>query len=278
VEDSKLNQCDSYLDALVRLVETLRGKDGCPWDKKQTPGSVGVYLIEEVFELVEAIRQGDPREIQEELGDVLFHIVFIARLFQETGQFDLQDVAGAITNKMIRRHPHVFGDRTVSSSEEVIQNWHQIKRNERKSSQNPSIFDSVPASLPSLMRAYRISDRAAKSGFEWTELAGETQNPEGLPQRLKSAMGQQDKDLQSEEFGQMFFALANMCRRANIHPETALAGTIKKFEQKVQEMQDLIADSKQELEALSPAQKAEIWQKLNYPEYRDSVKGCAEDG
>ncbi len=278
MEDSKLNQSDSYLDALVRLVETLRGKDGCPWDKKQTPGSVGVYLIEEVFELVEAIRQGDPREIQEELGDVLFHIVFIARLFQEAGQFDLQDVAGAITNKMIRRHPHVFGDRTVSTREEVIQNWHQIKLNERKSSQNRSIFDSVPASLPSLMRAYRISDRAAKSGFEWTELAGETQNPDDLPQRLKSAMGQQDKDRQSEKFGQLFFALVNMCRRANIHPETALAGTIKKFEQKVQEMQDLIADSKQELEALSPAQKAEIWQKLNYPEHRDSVKGLAEDG
>jgi tetrapyrrole methylase family protein/MazG family protein len=265
VEDSKINQSDSYLDALVRLVATLRGENGCPWDKKQTPTSVGVYLIEEVFELVEAIQQGDPGEIQEELGDVLFHIVFIARLFQEAGQFDLQDVAEAITNKMIRRHPHVFGDRTVSSSEEVIQNWHKIKLNERKSSQNPSIFDSVPASLPSLLRAYRISDRAAKSGFEWTEMTEELQNPDDLPQRLNAAMGQQDEDLQSQEFGRLFFALVNICRRAKIHPETALAGTIKNFEQKVQKMQDLIADGKQGLEDLSPAQKAEIWQKINYP-------------
>jgi MazG family protein len=265
VEDSKLNQSDSYLDALVRLVAMLRGENGCPWDKKQTPVSVGVYLIEEVFELVEAIQQGDPGEIQEELGDVLFHIVFIARLFQEAGQFDLQDVAAAITKKMIRRHPHVFGDRTVSSSEEVIQNWHEIKLNERKPSQNPSIFDSVPTSLPSLMRAYRISDRAAKSGFEWTEMTAEYENPDDLPQRLKAALGQQDQDLQSQEFGQLFFMLVNICRRAHIHPETALAGTIKKFERKVQEMQDLIADSKQELEALSPAQKAEIWQKIKTP-------------
>jgi tetrapyrrole methylase family protein/MazG family protein len=263
VEDSKLNQSDSFLDALVRLVATLRGKNGCPWDKKQTPASVGVYLVEEVFELVEAIQQGESREIQEELGDVLFHIVFIARLFQEAEQFDLQDVAEAITNKMIRRHPHVFGDRTVSSSEEVIQNWHQIKLSEKKSSQNPSIFDSVPASLPSLMRAYRISDRAAKSGFEYTDLTAEFQNPDELPQRFKAAMGQQDEDLKSREFGRLFFALVNFCRRAKIHPETALAGAINNFEQKVEKMQDLIADSKQGLEDLSPAQKAEIWQKIN---------------
>ena len=263
MEDTKINQPDGFLDALLRLVETLRGKNGCPWDKKQTPRSVSVYLVEEVFELVEAIEKGDAVEIQEELGDVLFHIVFIARMFQEAGQFELQDVAEGVTNKMIRRHPHVFGDRTVSGSEEVIQNWHKIKLNERKSSQNASTFDSVPASLPSLMRAYRISDRAAKSGIEWTEMTAECQNPDGLPQRIKAALRQQDKDLQSQEFGQLLFALVNICRRAKIHPETALAGTLKKFERQVKKMQDLIADTKQDLEDLSPAQKAEIWHMIN---------------
>jgi len=264
VEDSKINQPDSFLDALLRLVATLRGKNGCPWDKKQTPRSVSVYLVEEVFELAEAIEKGDPGEIREELGDVLFHIVFIAGMFQETGQFDLRDVTEGITAKMIRRHPHVFGDRTVSGSEEVIQNWHKIKLNERKSSQNPSIFDSVPVSLPSLMRAYRISERAAQSGIEWTEVTGESQNPDELPQRLKAALRQPDRDSQSQEFGQLLFALVNICRRAKIHPETALAGTIKKFEQQVKKMQVLIADSKQDLEDLSPEQKAEIWHKINH--------------
>ena len=213
--------------------------------------------------MVEAIEKGDAGEIQEELGDVLFHIVFIARMFQEAGQFELQDVAEGITHKMIRRHPHVFGGRTVSGSEEVIQNWHKIKLNERKSSQTPSIFDSVPASLPSLMRAYRISDRAAKSGIEWTEMDVESQNPDGMPQRIKAALRQQDKDLQSQEFGQLLFALVNICRRAKIHPETALAGALKKFERQVKKMQDLIADTKQDLEDLSPLQKTEIWQKIN---------------
>jgi len=134
-----------------------------------------------------------------------------------------------------------------------------MKLNERKSSQNSSIFDSVPASLPSLMRAYRISDRAAKSGIEWTEMTADPQDPDGLPQSINAALRQQDKDLQSQEFGQILFALVNICRRAKIHPETALAGTLKKFERQVKKMQDLIADAKQDLEDLSPAQKAEIW-------------------
>jgi tetrapyrrole methylase family protein/MazG family protein len=185
-------------------------------------------------------------------------------MFQEAGQFDLQDVAEGVTHKMIRRHPHVFGDRTVSGSEEVIQNWHRMKLSERKSSQNPSIFDSVPASLPSLMRAYRISDRAAKSGIEWTEMAAESQNPDELPQRLKAALRQQDKDLQSQEFGRLLFALVNICRRAKIHPETALAGTIREFERQVKKMQDWITDSKQDLEDFSAAQKAEIWHKISH--------------
>jgi MazG family protein len=262
VENSQINQTDSSLEALIRLVATLRGENGCPWDKKQTPRSVAVYLIEEVFELAEAIEKGDTGEIREELGDVLFHIVFIARMFQEAIQFDLQDVAEEITNKMIRRHPHVFGDRTISGSEEVIQNWHQIKLNERKSSQKPSIFDSVPAGLPSLMRAYRISDRAARSGIEWSEMTGESQNPDELPLRLKAVLRQPDKDLQSQEFGQLLFALVNICRREKIHPETALAGTVRKFEQRVKRMQDLIADSEQVIEDLSVAQKAEIWRKI----------------
>ena len=263
MENSKLNHSESHLTALSRLVATLRGKKGCPWDKMQTPRSVSVYLIEEVFELAEAIMKGDPGEIREELGDVLFHIVFIARMFQEDGQFDLQDVAEAITTKMIRRHPHVFGDRTVSDSEEIVQNWHKIKRDEKKSSPNSSLLDSVPAGMPSLMRAYRVSDRAAKSGVEWTEMNTGFQNPDELRQRLKAALRQQDEELRFEAFGHLLFALVNICRRAKIHPETALASAVHKFEQKVKKMQDLIADGEQGLEDLTAAQKAQIWQKID---------------
>ena len=250
MEDSELNQTDSFVDELFRLVATLRGKDGCPWDKKQTPRSVSVYLLEEVFELTDAIEKGDAGEICEELGDVLFHIVFIARMFQEAGEFDLQDVARGITNKMIRRHPHVFGNQTVNGSEEVIQNWHKIKLNEKKSSQKTSVFDSVPGNLPSLMRAYRISDRAAKSGLRYTEMAGGTQNPEEFMAGLEGALKQQDQELQSQEFGELLFTLVNICRLAKIHPETALAGTVKRFELQAKKMEELISGKNQELDDL----------------------------
>ena len=250
----------------MRLVATLRGKNGCPWDKKQTPDSVSAYVIEEVYELTEAIEKGEPEEIREELGDVLFHIAFLARMFQEAGLFDLEDVAEGITRKMIRRHPHVFGERTVSGSEEVIQNWHQIKQDEKQSSRKASIFESVPSNMPSLMRAYRILDRAAKSGIEFSEMPGEVSCTQDLPEISKTTSGRQDDDLPEEDFGQMLFALINSCRRAGIHPETALSGTIRQFESRAQRMLDMIDDRCQNLEDLSPDQKAEIWSKIsNHP-------------
>jgi tetrapyrrole methylase family protein/MazG family protein len=178
VENSKLAPTHSFLDDLIRLVKTLRGKHGCPWDQKQTPRNAAVYLIEEVFELVDAIEIGNPEHIREELGDVLFHIVFIARMFQELGKFDLSDVAQSITEKMIRRHPHVFAEENVKTSEEIVENWHKIKLSENKSTGKQSSLDSVPAQLPALIRAYRISDRLAKTGFDWLEVDDALENVE----------------------------------------------------------------------------------------------------
>ncbi len=265
MEYSKITQSDSYLTALSKLVARLRGEHGCPWDKKQTPRSVSVYLIEEVFELAEAIEKGDTGDIREELGDVLFHVVFIARMFQEAGQFDLQDVAEAITAKMIRRHPHVFGDQTVSNSEEVIQNWHQIKRDEKKTSSDYSILDSVPAGLPSLMRAYRILDRAAKSGVDWTDINAELQDPDELLQKLTFALRQKDQELRRDAFGDLLFDLVNICRQANTHPESALAGAVHRFERKVKKMQARAAEHEQSLNDLPAAQKAQVSKKIDDP-------------
>ena len=263
MENSKIIKDDSFLNALVRLVATLRGENGCPWDKKQTPESVSAYIIEEVYELADAIEKGEPQEIREELGDVLFHIVFLARMFHEAGLFDLEDVAEGITGKMIRRHPHVFGEQTVSGSEEVIQNWHQLKQKEKQSSRKASLFESVPANMPSLMRAYRILDRAAKSGIEFSEMPGEGRFTQELPQKLKNTLDRQKDDLQSEDFGQLLFALIDICRRTGIHPETALAATIRQFETRVKRMLDILEQRRQNLEDLSPDQKAEIWSKFS---------------
>jgi MazG family protein len=205
VEDSKLAPKHSYLDDLVRLVKILRGKHGCPWDKKQTPRNAAVYLIEEVFELADAIEAGNPEHIREELGDVLFHIVFIARMFQERGEFDLSDVAQSIIEKMIRRHPHVFGEENVKTSEEIVENWQKIKLSERKSTGKQSSLDSVPVQLPALIRAYRISDRVAKTGFDWLEIDEALENVEQELAGLKAILNTQNSAILSQKLGDFLF-------------------------------------------------------------------------
>ena len=262
MEDSKLERKASFADKLLQIVKILRGKEGCPWDKKQTPRSVSVYLVEEAFELADAIQSGNPEQICEELGDVLFHIVFISGMFEECGDFNLDDVAQAITAKMIRRHPHVFGDQKINSSEEVIKNWHRIKLEEKAASEEHSLLDSVPAKLPTLMRAYRILDRAAKSGFEWTDTAGGSQDIRQALEKVKSGTIHPVKELSSQEYGDLLFALVNSARLAKIHPDTALAGSVKKFERRFRKMEELISESRREFEDISLEEKTLIWEKI----------------
>jgi len=262
VEHSKLNQLHESMTALTRLVDTLRGENGCPWDKKQTPETVSIYLIEEVFELADAIEVGNPDQIREELGDVLFHIVFIARMFRERDEFDLARVAQTITDKMVRRHPHVFGDKKVDSSDEVIQNWHKIKLDENKSSPPQSLLDSVPVKLPALMRAYRISDRVARGGCDWGDMTADLQGVEAELDGLKAAIENQDSSLISKKYGDLLLTLVNVARRAKIHPESALAAAVKKLELQFKKVEALVAESQREFEEISRQEKKEIWEKI----------------
>jgi tetrapyrrole methylase family protein/MazG family protein len=262
MEEPPLNQTPGALGDLCRLVQTLRGENGCPWDKKQTPESVSIYLIEEVFELVDAIESGSVEDICEELGDVLFHIVFIARMFEESGKFDLFQAARSINEKMIRRHPHVFGDKEVNSSAEVIQNWHKIKLTEKKIDKNQSLLESLPAKLPALIRAYRISDRAAKSGLEWTETAENQKNPASVAGELLEALKDNDSRLASRQFGDMLFALINLARLAEIHPEKALTGSVKIFEKRFRKMEEIVAESRRDFDDVSKEEKKRIWLKV----------------
>ena len=176
------------LKALFALVESLRGEHGCPWDKKQTPRTMLIYLIEEMYELADAIESNRAEDVREELGDVLFHIVFIARLFQETDQFSIYDVAGEITDKMIRRHPHVFGTARVDNTDEVRQNWHKIKQDEKKKGSKISVTDSVPKKLPALLRSYQICERTARSGFDWGDSENLILKLESELSKLKQAL------------------------------------------------------------------------------------------
>lgn len=264
------------ISALIRLIERLRGENGCPWDRKQTPRTLVVYLIEEVYELVDAIESKSPEDVCEELGDVLFQILFIAHLYQEAGHFDLQDAARRNTRKMIRRHPHVFGQETATTSEEVRQRWHTIKMTEKNHVENAGLLDSVPSGLPALIRAYRISERAARAGFDWKTISGVMEKVEEEWAEFKSEVDkipqsglQQDSKAHEKlslEFGDVLFTLVNVARFAKLHPETSLADSTRKFEKRFRHMEQAIAQNSRQLDSVSYTELNNLWEKAKKAE------------
>ena len=249
--------------ALNRLIETLRGENGCPWDKKQTPGTMMLYLMEEIYELAEAIESGDPDLICEELGDVFFQILFIARLFEEAGKFNIEDVARVNTEKMIRRHPHVFGDAVVTDAEQVKDRWQKIKMKEKNNVKKNSVLDSIPVNLPALMRAYRISERAARTGFDWDDLPGVMKKVEEEWGELKAELnknGDGKKEDIALEFGDVMFTLVNVARFARIHPETALTNSTRKFEKRFKHMESVVSKEGKKIDEASRDEMDRLWE------------------
>ena len=237
MEDSEIKSEKDSINGLIAIVESLRGDPGCPWDKKQTPRSMLIYLIEEMYELADAIESNRAEEVREELGDVLFHIFFITRLFEEAGDFSVHDVARDITEKMVRRHPHVFGSARVDNADEVRQNWHEIKQQEKKTTPKASVLDSVPGKMPVLMRAYRLVERTARCGFNRRDRKD-----------LLDALGAEFDQLQrsvkhgpnkriSNDLGSLLLSLVHLAEHLKIHPETALSGAVRAFEMKFREME-----------------------------------------
>lgn len=266
--------------ALNELIDTLRGENGCPWDREQTPQSIALYLVEEVFELVDAIASGHAMDICEELGDVLFHVFFIARMFEEKGDFDMETVNRTIARKMIRRHPHVFGDSKINGTKEVRAQWREIKRREKENrhpgpvldSVPDSVLDSVPGGLPALMRAYRISERAAGSGFDWHDISGVMDKVEEEWAELKNELSREARsgekiDPRALEFGDVLFTLVNVARFAGFHPETALAESTAKFEKRFRLMEKMIAQKGKSLQSLPADEQQRYWDiaKRSYP-------------
>ena len=224
MENTKIKSEKDAIKALIALVESLRGDHGCPWDRKQTPKTMLIYLIEEMYEL--------------------FHIIFITRLFQETGEFSIYDVARDITEKMIRRHPHVFGTVRINNTDEIRQNWHQIQQDEKKHTIKESVLDSVPAKLPALMRAYRIGERTARYGFKWEDRESLLDRLNSEFEQLKTSIESGQKDRIENNFGSLLFSLANLARLLAIHPESALSGAVKAFEKRFRQMEKKVAEKK----------------------------------
>ena len=264
------------ISALVRLIVKLSGDNGCPWDKKQTPRTLAVYLIEEVYELVDAIESKSTEDVCEELGDVLFQILFIAHLYQKAGHFGLQDAARLNIRKMIRRHPHVFGQETAATSEEVRQRWHTIKMTEKNHAGNTGLLDSVPSGLPALIRAYRISERAARAGFDWKTISGVMEKVEEEWAEFKSEVDKlpqsglqpdsKAREKLSLEFGDVLFTLVNVARFAKLHPETSLADATRKFEKRFNHMEQAIVQNGQQIDAVSYSELNELWERAKKAE------------
>ena len=271
--EKTLNHTDPTFSDIVKLIETLRGDNGCPWDKKQTPDTMVRYLVEEAFELMDAIQSNNDADICEELGDVLFLVLFVAVQFQAAGRFDLGTLVSHNLEKMIRRHPHVFGEETAKTPESVRQRWRHIKRDEKAHQSGPAILGKVPKSLPALMRAHRISERAAHTGFDWDDIQGVMKTAEAewaeLKQELKKAADASSRKSLELEFGDVLFTLVNVARFAGFHPETALASATRKFETRFNQMEKMAQDNNTSFEDLSFEEKHRLW---------DLVKQAEHDG
>lgn len=251
------------IEALVELVDRLRAPDGCPWDRKQTDSSIKIYLLEEAYEVLAAIEKSSPQEVCSELGDLLFQILFLARLAEEKYQFDFVTVVERITEKMIRRHPHVFGDKKVNSSEEVALNWTEIKKTEKGShSDISSLLEDVPVDLPALLRAHRLSERASKVGFDWPNAADIWDKVREEVDELGSAIAEEEREKVAEETGDLLFSMVNLCRHWAFNAEHLLRIANQKFLERFAKMERELRVSGIQLEEASLDQMNKAWERV----------------
>ena len=257
-------------EALVALQARLRAPDGCPWDREQTHDSLRTYLVEETYEVLDALEGGDPRKFADELGDLLLQIVFHAQLASEAGRFDIADVIEQIYTKMVRRHPHVFGNVQAKSSAQVLKNWEQLKAEERAKEEKPkkaaaaSILDPVPRSLPALLEAHQLTRRAANVGFDWPDVNGIFDKLAEETAELKEllASGDRGSETVEEELGDLLFVGVNLARFLGFDAEIALKKANRKFAARFREMERLAAARGQTLGGLSAAELDALWNQV----------------
>jgi tetrapyrrole methylase family protein/MazG family protein len=219
----------SLFDRLVEIMATLRSPNGCPWDRAQDHTSLKPYLLEEAYEVLEALEEGTPHKVKDELGDLLFQVIFHAQLARERGDFDVYDILAGTIAKMTRRHPHVFGEASASTPKEALQNWEEIKRQEKTPAHTTSVLDGVPRQLPSLLRAQRLQDKAARVGFDWPQIEHVWRKLSEELQELRAAAAEKDRAQVEDELGDVLFVMVNLARWLEINPDEALHKTTSKF-------------------------------------------------
>jgi tetrapyrrole methylase family protein / MazG family protein len=250
----------SAVDRLRKIVAHLRSPDGCPWDREQTHQSLKPHLIEECYELVDAIDAGDDKEMKEELGDLLLQVVLHSQMASEEDRFDMDDVAAVIADKLMHRHPHVFGENKLPDSEAVLRQWEVIKRAEKQ--ERKSALDGVPKALPALARAQKMQTKAARVGFDWNDADGALEKVREELAEIESASEHQIE----EEVGDLLFAVVNFARKKGLDAEQALWQATAKFSDRFQAMERLAKDRDLELSSLNLSQMDEIWEEAKASE------------
>lgn len=252
-------------ERLVQIIARLRAPDGCPWDREQTHATLRHHLLEESYETLDAIERGHDDDLREELGDVMMQPVLHAQIAAEEQRFDIVDVLESISDKLVRRHPHVFGTVAVADSAEVVQNWDAIKRGEKAAkaaggaaaNTAPSVLDDVPQTLSALLLALKVSKKAAKVGFEWPDV-------EAVMDKLREETAELEADLHdpqraTEELGDLLFTVVNVARWQHINPELALRDAARRFDKRFRAMEGVARQRQVELESLTPEQWEELW-------------------
>lgn len=256
------------LEDLRQVIERLTAEDGCPWDREQTPESLAEYVIEESHELVSAIRTGSRADVCEELGDVAFLLLFLAHLYEKRGDFTLADALDNNRAKMVRRHPHVFGDTVFENREEQLRAWERIKRDEHSGGDGtpPGLFDSLPPSLPPLTKAYRIHSKAARVGFTWEQDEDVEQQVEAEWLEWLDACAEGDATAQRHELGDLLFSITELGRRKGIKASEALDLATGRFLRRFTRMEALAREQEKDFAAMSLDEKDELWNRAKEEE------------
>jgi MazG family protein len=245
-------------DKLAEIMDRLREPQGCPWDREQSYETLRSYLLEECYEVADAIDRQDHAALCEELGDLLFQIVFLSRIAKEENRFTVSDVIRGIAEKMIRRHPHVFGSERAETSEEVLKNWEEIKRGEKEFS---SVLDGVPRALPALLKAQRLGTKAARVGFDWTRPSEVLEKIDEELQELREAVAADDAEEAKGEIGDLLFSIVMLARHMGVDPEGALEKTNLKFTRRFSWIESKLERSGESIDSFELDRLEELWAK-----------------
>ncbi|MDX9745042.1 MAG: nucleoside triphosphate pyrophosphohydrolase [Syntrophales bacterium] len=256
----KIPRLRNEIEDLLQIIRTLRGPNGCLWDREQTPSDIGRYLLEEAYEVVDAIEESDAEHLKEELGDLLFQILFLCAFAEERDEYRFSDIVSSVSAKMIRRHPHVFGNVSVRSIEEIKNNWSYIKEHvENKPVQPARHLGKYPMSMPALSKAQKLTEQAAGVGFDWENTRGVLDKIVEEIDELKDAIHHGRVRQIEIEIGDLFFSIVNLCRFVDIDAEQSLKKTINKFEQRFAYIEDSLKNQQKTLMEASSEEMNHLW-------------------